>query len=422
MGLLDILSGNWTDDQGQNQAIRQGLLGAAFGAMAGRGTRLQAIGQGGLTGLMGYGSELDRQGQAKRQGFQDQIQRFQLETMKRQQADEEALRGAVRNSVVQPTLPQTMDNRDVGQPGEPSMLPRFDVNRYAAQLAQIGSPDAFKAYQALQKDKPAPVKLGRDDRLIDPETKSVLVPALPEAPKEDEFMQRMRAAGINPESPQGQALLRQYLTKQSTHAPAATAISYGSPVPFQLPNGDTGYVQPGNRPGAPPAIMKDPTTGVPMLKPHENKALTEGQAKAAAFSSQMDSAEKELSSTPLDPTRIGTQAEIAIAGGLGNFLVSPAAQRARQAQEQWAESYLRFKTGAASTEQEVLRNVRTFFPQPGDSKDVIQQKQRARDQAAKDVKLAAGAGGQGGSKQQAMNFSAEAIDAELARRKKLGGK
>jgi hypothetical protein len=202
MGLLDILSGNWTEDPNQNQAIRQGLLGAAFGAMAGRGTRLQAIGQGGLTGLMGYGSELDRQGQAKRQGFQDQIQRFQLETMKRQQADEEALRGAVRNSVVQPTMPQTMDSRDVGQPGEPSMLPRFDVNRYAAQLAQIGSPQALQAYQSLQKEAPKPIiskpgEIARDEsgRIIWQNPSEQKPADLPSAVREYEYARAQGFAG-----------------------------------------------------------------------------------------------------------------------------------------------------------------------------------------------------------------------------------
>jgi hypothetical protein len=50
---------------------------------------------------------------------------------------------------------------------------------------------------------------------------------------------------------------------------------------------------------------------------------------------------------------------------------------------------LRFKTGAASTEAEVKRNVRTFFPQQGDSKEVIEQKRRMRQQAVADLDMVA---------------------------------
>jgi len=57
-----------------------------------------------------------------------------------------------------------------------------------------------------------------------------------------------------------------------------------------------------------------------------------------------------------------------------------------QAQQQWAESYLRIKTGAAATEQEVKRNIETFFPKFGETDpSVIQQKERARAKAEQDV-------------------------------------
>ena len=71
-GLFDFLS--------QNPAITQGLLAGAFGALAGRGTRAQAWGQGGLAALQGYGqglnqqaSEQERQLQAKRAAIQEQM-------------------------------------------------------------------------------------------------------------------------------------------------------------------------------------------------------------------------------------------------------------------------------------------------------------------------------------------------------------
>jgi hypothetical protein len=53
---------------------------------------------------------------------------------------------------------------------------------------------------------------------------------------------------------------------------------------------------------------------------------------------------------------------------------------------------LRFKTGAAATEDEVKRNIGTFFPRIWDGKDVVQQKARMREQAMADIGMVAGAG------------------------------
>lgn len=88
-GLFDFLS--------QNPAITQGLLAGAFGAMAGRGSRLQAWGQGGLAGLQGYANAMNQQSQeqdralaAKRVALQDQMLQMQLEQAQRAQQGQKA--------------------------------------------------------------------------------------------------------------------------------------------------------------------------------------------------------------------------------------------------------------------------------------------------------------------------------------------
>jgi len=165
--------------------------------------------------------------------------------------------------------------------------------------------------------------------------------------------------------------------------PPGVSVSYGAPVAGTDTAGNPVFFQP-DKAGGQPNI-------VPGVKPpQKDSALTESQAKASTFMSQMKAAEKELSGIPIDPTKTWSQVDVALAGGLTNFAASPAAQRARQAQEQWSESFLRFKTGAAATKDEVILNVRTFFPQPGDSADVIEQKQRMRQQAVQDIAFAAG--------------------------------
>jgi hypothetical protein len=131
------------------------------------------------------------------------------------------------------------------------------------------------------------------------------------------------------------------------------------------------------------------------------KPLTESQSKASAFKSQMTSANNvvnKLESEGFDPTSLTTQTSIKLAGGAANPLVSKKAQQYKQAQNQWSEAFLRFKTGAAATEPEVILNNRTFFPVFGDKPDVIAQKADMREQAERDIGIAAGRGSNLGTK------------------------
>jgi hypothetical protein len=159
------------------------------------------------------------------------------------------------------------------------------------------------------------------------------------------------------------------------------------------------------------------------------KPLTESQGKASAFQSQMVSANNAvntLESQGFDPTSFKNQTAVKLAGGATNIAIPVAAQQYKQAQDQWSEAYLRFKTGAAATEPEVVRNNRTFFPVFGDKPDQIAQKAVAREQAERDIGIAAGRGSMLGAKpigQQPKQTakptglpSQSAIDAELKRR------
>jgi hypothetical protein len=125
------------------------------------------------------------------------------------------------------------------------------------------------------------------------------------------------------------------------------------------------------------------------------KDLTESQGKASAFQSQMVSASNAVNTLEgqgFDPTSFKSQTAVKLAGGIANPAIPVAAQQYKQAQDQWSEAYLRFKTGAAATEPEVVRNNRTFFPVFGDKPDQIAQKAAAREQAERDIGIAAGRG------------------------------
>lgn len=116
--------------------------------------------------------------------------------------------------------------------------------------------------------------------------------------------------------------------------------------------------------------------------------MTEAQAKATTFASQMAAASNELDKLEqggFDPNKTSSQLQTGMAGGLGNVFTSPEAQQAKQTQNQWSEAFLRVKTGAAATKDEVELNNKTFFPQVGDSPEVIRQKRNMRMQAERDV-------------------------------------
>lgn len=129
-------------------------------------------------------------------------------------------------------------------------------------------------------------------------------------------------------------------------------------------------------------LQGSPNAGAPKL--------TEGEAKAGLYLGQMRSASDTLAQ--LDKRGVTARPEaVALAGStIGNYLAPKAAQQVAQVRNQWSEAYLRAKTGAAATQGEVDLNNRTFFPQPGDSEAVIEQKAQARIQAELDMQMPAG--------------------------------
>lgn len=75
---------------------------------------------------------------------------------------------------------------------------------------------------------------------------------------------------------------------------------------------------------------------------------------------------------------------------LPNFLQSESNQRYRQAQRAFTEARLRKESGAAIPQGEYENDSRTYFAQPGDSPQVIEQKRRARQTVLEGLKFASG--------------------------------
>ena len=137
----------------------------------------------------------------------------------------------------------------------------------------------------------------------------------------------------------------------------------------------------------------------------EGKKPTESEQKAYGFAQRMELSDQLLTNLEnqvlkegLDTTALYPTATSQAAGKvplIGDYLrtriTSPVQQQYRQAQENWVRANLRKESGAVIGSDEMADEIRTYFPQPGESAEVIQQKQLARQVTQDAMKTSAGA-------------------------------
>ena len=134
------------------------------------------------------------------------------------------------------------------------------------------------------------------------------------------------------------------------------------------------------------------------------KALTEAQGKATGYALRAKESHdvlKELGTewSPVAVTSKQMAEQIPGVGGLtsaginyamGRF--SPASQRAEQAQREFVNAVMRQESGAAISASEFENARKQYFPQPGDSPKVVEQKAKNRETAIRSLEIAAGPG------------------------------
>lgn len=133
---------------------------------------------------------------------------------------------------------------------------------------------------------------------------------------------------------------------------------------------------------------------VPVGSPKANIERPEfnaAQALAAGYADRMTEADKILD----DPNLAAVQTDIGERGKaavpfIGNMLTSPEFQQAEQAQRDFINAILRRESGAAIAESEFASAKKQYFPQPGDSPQVLEQKKLNRINAIKGVARSAG--------------------------------
>lgn len=367
--------------QSEDPAIQNGLLNFGLSLLQSKGNFGNAIGRAGQAGQLGARDFRQQQALLSRTSLNDELLKGNLEQQRRMLE----MQNLPKQFMRPPSTPgvDATGGMETAQenPANASGPGGFDMGGYVNALAGMDPLQALQLRRSLQTQAPQPIKLGEGDQLLDPTTykpvasnpKAVKPADLPNAVQEYQFASSQGYKGT----------FNDWVKEKAKAGASSTSVSYGGVTAGVDPvTGQPVFFQASNKGGAPSIVQ-----GV--APPKSDKPLTEAQAKAATFKSQMEAAERELAGNPIDPTKLSSQIDVAVASTGANILSSPAAQRARQAQEQWAESFLRFKTGAASTEAEVRRNVKTFFPQQGDSKAVIDQKARMRQQAVEDLGFAA---------------------------------
>jgi hypothetical protein len=156
---------------------------------------------------------------------------------------------------------------------------------------------------------------------------------------------------------------------------------------------------------------RDPGGTARVIQQEPGKAAkpTQSEQEAAGFLGMMDNAEQLIndvmftqdeSGNPVrredfDPTS-RAQDIYSKTGYLGNVLMSEDQQQYRNAARAWVAAKLRKESGAQISDEEFAKDFQTFFPQPGDGPQVIEQKNRLRQNAMEAVRVGAGSlGGNG---------------------------
>ena len=137
------------------------------------------------------------------------------------------------------------------------------------------------------------------------------------------------------------------------------------------------------------------------LTPPKPKTMNEGQANSALYSDRMESSDKILSNPEIYQSTMGTGGAyrniVSKIPGVGNAVAGftpdgSLYQMAQQAKLDFMTAALRRESGAAITQSEYDRAYKQYFPQIGDSDEVIAQKSRNRRLAIDGIRRGAGDG------------------------------
>jgi hypothetical protein len=121
---------------------------------------------------------------------------------------------------------------------------------------------------------------------------------------------------------------------------------------------------------------------------------SEGERSAANYLGRMEAAEQLLGEyRPSMSDHVAAMNMIeggALRGAAANYFMSSEGQKYYQAAQDWVRAKLRKESGASIPSDEMAKEIKTYFPMPGDSQGTIAQKAKSRQQASIGMKGMAG--------------------------------
>lgn len=307
---------------------------------------------------------------ARVQGIDNMRQTNALNAMQMQDAQAQRAAQAQASQARQQALAQL-------PPPPPDAPPEWH-QMHRAVVTGLASPKDY--FDLVTKPKPDRKLTVVGNTAIDPNTGQPVYSA-PERPeKAPEIVRLVEARDAMPPGDPRRAALDAYITKQTTHAPAASTVTYAAPVPILLPDGTTGYAQPGNRAGAQPMVMTGPD-GKPLAKPREAAAgLPNESERTAGFllqrirDSQRQLSEAVKSEGGAAKPGLVQEAARLVSEPLANSITGDERQRVESAQLDILDAALTLGTGAAYTREQLQGYRKSYFPQIGDGAAAIKDK------------------------------------------------
>lgn len=158
--------------------------------------------------------------------------------------------------------------------------------------------------------------------------------------------------------------------------------------------------EPGAGPQAAPQPSPQPMPGQPQnfavpgsnvtITPGGQGRMTEAQTRDATFADRLKSANQVLANFDTQGSDFWQNVKNKAPLGLGSTLTSPEYQQFDQAKRDFINAVLRKESGAVIAETEFANAEKQYFPQPGDSEKVIEQKRRNRAEQVTGMARAAG--------------------------------
>jgi hypothetical protein len=144
--------------------------------------------------------------------------------------------------------------------------------------------------------------------------------------------------------------------------------------------------------GRPEKVEVPGLTGTPNNPYIPAGPMNESQSKDALYSNRMLASEKVLREVETQGTSWWERAWSKASDATGYNLRSPEYQKFDQAQRDFINATLRRESGAVISKDEFDNANKQYFPQPGDTADVIKQKRANRAEAIRGIGAGAGKG------------------------------